>query len=63
MPISHLRSNRCPVTVELGVCLDVVWVYCKCLGVQVIRCLKVSFLKHLVPLLLLGFQCFGILKR
>lgn len=61
--ISHLRSNRCPVTIELGVCLDVVWVYCERLRVQVIRCLKVSLFKHLVPLLLLGFQCFGILQK
>lgn len=58
---SHLRSNRCPITVELGVGLDVVGVYCQSLRVELVGRLEVSLLERFVPFLLLGFQGFGVL--
>lgn len=56
-PVSapHLRPNRCPITVQLGVGLDVVGVYCQSLGVELVGRLEVSLLERLVALFLLGF--------
>lgn len=57
----HLRSHSAPVTEELSIGFDVVGVYSQGLRVQLVGRIIVPVLEGLVPILLLGFECFGIL--
>lgn len=59
----HLRSHGAPVTEKLSIGFDVVGVYSQGLRVQLVGRIIVPILEGLVPILLLGFECFGILGR